>query len=192
MIQQPLPAFLLSSRLYLREVRAEDVNDHYYRWMNDAEVTRYLETRYLPQSRDNILAYVKAMQGKADEIFLAICLRSDNRHIGNIKLGPLKWIHRYGDISLLIGEKDCWGKGYASEAIRLLCEYAFGTLNLRKVCAGAYADNIGSIRAFENVGFVREGALRGQFVVGGQAIDHVLLGLLVQDYDSHKGQSSCN
>jgi RimJ/RimL family protein N-acetyltransferase len=177
-----MPAFLTGESIYLREVRPEDVNDAYYRWLSDPAVTQYLETRYIPQSRQSILAFVQQMNGKSDEIFLAICRNEDDRHIGNIKLGPIKWIHGRGDISLFIGEKDCWGKGYATEAIRLLCQHAFDTLSLRKVTAGAYATNAGSIRAFEKAGFTREGRLRGQYLVGGRPVDHIWLGLLGEEY----------
>ena len=50
--------------------------------------------------------------------FLPFAIKTTDKHIGNIKLGPINWIHRYGDISLLIGDKDYWGKGIATEAIR--------------------------------------------------------------------------
>ena len=42
--------FLSGRRLYLREVRPEDANDNYYRWMSDPEVTRFLESRFFPNS----------------------------------------------------------------------------------------------------------------------------------------------
>jgi [ribosomal protein S5]-alanine N-acetyltransferase len=174
--------FLSGERIYLREVRQSDVDDNYYRWLNDPEVTQYLEIRYVPHSLENIRAYVTAMDGKTEEIFLAICLRESDRHIGNIKLGPINTIHGAADISLLIGEKDCWGQGYATEAIRLCCQFAFGVRNLRKVNAGVYASNLGSKRAFEKAGFREEGRLRGQSVVHGRPEDHVLLGMLADEF----------
>ena len=174
--------FLTSKRIYLREVRAGDVNDNYYRWLNDPEVTRFLEIRYTPHSLEDIRGFVAAMDGKKDEIFLAICLRENDRHIGNIKLGPINPIHRFGDISLLIGAKDCWGKGYATEAIVSMCRFAFAVLNLRKVNAGAYAANTGSIRAFEKAGFSQEGRMKGQYLAGGVAMDQILLGLCAEEF----------
>ena len=63
--------FLEGSRIYLREVRLSDVNDNYYNWMNDPEVTQYLETRFIPQSMENIKSFVTSMDGRSDQIFLA-------------------------------------------------------------------------------------------------------------------------
>ncbi len=172
--------FIEGERIYLREVRVSDVNDDYYRWLNDPEVNRYLETRYIPQSHENIRRYVEALDGKRDEIFTAICLKEDDRHIGNIKCGPINWVHGFGDISLLIGEKDCWGKGIATEAIRLLTNYAFNVLSLRKVKAGCYAINVGSQKAFKKAGFKVEGVLKDQWIVAGKPMDEIVLGLTAE------------
>jgi [ribosomal protein S5]-alanine N-acetyltransferase len=170
--------FLEGKRIYLREVRLTDVNENYYRWMNDKEVTRYLESRFYPNSMEKLAEYVTTKLGDRNNIFLAIVQKDGDRHIGNIKLGPIDWIHRVGDLGLIIGEKDCWGKGYASEAISLVVEYAFGQLNLRKVTAGCYALNQGSIKAFQKAGFVIEGVRRQHYYCGGSYDDGILLGIL--------------
>jgi ribosomal-protein-alanine N-acetyltransferase len=169
--------FLEGGRIYLRNVNLGDVNGSYYRWMNDPEITQYLETRFLPRSMNNIRAFVESMEGNSDEIFLAICLTKDDRHIGNIKLGPINWIHRFADISLLIGERDCWGRGLGAEAIGLVVGFAFGVLNIHKLKASCYADNVGSMKAFEKNGFEREGALVRQWFSGGRWVDEILLGV---------------
>jgi RimJ/RimL family protein N-acetyltransferase len=174
--------FLTGDTVYLREVRQSDVNDNYYRWMNDPEINQYLETRYFPRSKDNIADFVKSMDGNSNEILFAICDIKSDRHIGNIKIGPINWIHRYADISLLIGEKDFWGKGVATQAIRLVTEFGFNTLNLHKIKAGCYEANGGSAKAFEKVGFQREGLLKKQWIVNGEFQDEILLGLCSEDY----------
>jgi len=163
--------YIEGERIYLREVRIEDVNEDYYRWMNDPEVNRYLETRYIPQSIENIKRYVQRMDAKHDEIFLAICLKENKKHIGNIKLGPVNWIHKFGDISLVIGDKDCWGKGYASEAISLISKFAFSTLNMHKLVAGIYEQNIGSAKAFEKAGYHKESTFKKHWYVDGKFYD---------------------
>ena len=173
-------------RIYLREVRLDDVNGRYYRWMNDPEVVQYLETRFVPQSLENIASYVKRMDGKADEPFFAICTHDTDEHIGNIKLGPINWIHRYADISLLIGEKHYWGKGYASEAIEAITRYGFEVLSLNKIKASCYEQNEGSARAFENCGYCREGLMREHFLYKGKPTGAILLGMTARDYWERK------
>lgn len=174
--------FIEGTSIYLREVRESDVNDNYYSWLNNSEVNQYLETRYYPRSKENILEYVKHMDGLGNEIFFAICDKQSDKHIGNIKLGPINWIHRFCDISLLIGDKSFWGKGIATEAIRLVCEFGFHTLNLHKIKAGCYEQNKGSAKAFEKAGFIKEGLLKNQWIVNGHYYDEIILGLCVEDY----------
>jgi [ribosomal protein S5]-alanine N-acetyltransferase len=171
-----------SERITLREVRTSDVNDDYYRWMNDREVTQFLESRFFPNSIEGLRKYVESKAFDRDNIFLAIVTKEDDRHIGNIKLGPINWIHRTGDIGILIGEKDCWGKGYAAEAIGLIAEYAFRILNLKKVTASAYDINKGSIKAFVKAGFEIEGERKQQFFCNGKYVNMVLMGLVNSEF----------
>lgn len=167
------------TRIYLREVRLSDVNDGYYNWLNDPEVNKYLETRFSPQTMDSIKAYVEKMSQKADEIFLAICDKATDKHIGNIKLGPINPHHKYADISLVIGDKDFWGKGLATEAIKLISDHAFTKLGLHKVSAGCYSDNIGSAKAFKKVGFAEEGRLKKHYLdANNNYVDRICLGMV--------------
>ncbi len=128
---------------------------------------------------DNVFsAYLQADHEVCDEVFFAICSNQNKNHIGNIKLGPVNWIHQCADIGLLIGDKEYWGKGVATEAIQLVVEYAFKKLNLHKLTAGCHSTNIGSIKAFQNAGFVIEGMLKQHSFLQGRYVDAVILGLL--------------
>lgn len=167
--------FIDGPRLYLREVRPEDVNERYYAWMNDPDVTRFLESRFHPNSIESLRAYVDAKLRDRDNVFLAIVLKDGDRHIGNIKLGPIHWIHGLGEVGILIGEKDCWKRGYATEAIAALADYAFRRLNLRKLTAGCYGGNDGSVGAFLKAGFTQVGVRKRHFFCDGEYVDLILL-----------------
>ena len=168
--------FLGGERLYLREVRPSDVNDAYYSWMNNPETIQYVESRFFPNSMESLQEYVKKVLGNKDNIFLAIVLKEKHKHIGNIKMGPINWVHRLADIGVILGEKDSWGKGYASEAISLLAEYAFKNLNLHKLTAGCYEPNQGSLKTFRKAGFEIEGKRKKHAFFNGEYVDVILLG----------------
>jgi RimJ/RimL family protein N-acetyltransferase len=170
--------FLTGERIYLREVRLEDVNDTYYRWMNDPEVTEFLESRFYPNSIERLQEYVKEQSGDLNNVFLAVCLKENRKHIGNVKLGPINWIHRFAEIGIVIGEKDYWGHGYASEAIGILVRYAFDVLDLHKLTAGCYQAQHGSVKVFQKNGFEIEGVRKKHYFHKGTYVDAVLLGLL--------------
>jgi RimJ/RimL family protein N-acetyltransferase len=95
--------------LFLREVRLSDINENYYKWMNDPDVTQFLESRFHVNSLESIENCVALASTSDNVYFFAIVLLKDDIHIGNVKLGP-DWIHRTAEVGILIGRKDLWGK----------------------------------------------------------------------------------
>lgn len=172
---------ITGERLHLRRLTLDDVGEAYLRWMNDPEVIRFTETRFSRQTIESLRAFVNASQGP-NSLLLAIVEKASGRHIGNIKVG-INSLHRFGSVGIIIGEKDCWGKGYATEAVRLLRDYAFAELKMEKLCAGCYDGNLGSVRAFEKAGFFLEGRRIGQVDFEGRRIDVILLGCLPPSTD---------
>lgn len=164
-------------RLILSRMQVSDVTKNYCNWMNDKEVTCFLESRFYSHSIDSLREYVCKLQNDPNELLFAILLKENKRHIGNIKLGPINWIHHFAEIGLMIGEKDFWGRGYASEAIQIITEYAFDTLGLNKLIAGCYELNKGSLKAFQKAGFGIEGVHKKHFLYDGRYIDSIRLGL---------------
>jgi len=173
-------------RINLRPLRIEDVTDAYCRWMNDPVTNQFLESRFFQHSRESLKEYVRSKSGDTSYAFFAVILKDGGRHIGNIKLGPIDSVHRLGDIGILMGEKDCWGKGYATEAIRLIVRYAFNVLDLHKVTAGCYAPNEGAIKAFMRAGFSKEGVRKEHCYYNGSFVDDVLLGLVRPVGNNHR------
>jgi len=169
---------LVGNRICLREVKNLDAEGPYLQWMNDPEVVKYTESRFRSYSREQLKDYIGKINENPDFVFRAITLNENGRHIGNIKLGPIDWNHRFGDIGIIIGAKDCWGQGYATESIQLLAGFAFASLKLHKLTAGCYAVNTAAIRAFKKAGFVQEGVRSRQYLSAGRYVDMAFLGLL--------------
>lgn len=174
-----------SERLLLRYLDVSDVGAAYEVWMNDPYVTRFLESRFVPHTQKDLRGFVHNMQENPSNHLLAVILRQIDRHVGNLKIGPVDSHHGTANIGILIGERDCWGRGIASEAIGLACGFAFGPLDLRKLTAGVYSNNHASIRAFEKAGFMREGVQKAQYISGGVPVDGILLGKLRKKGEPH-------
>jgi ribosomal-protein-alanine N-acetyltransferase len=172
---------LYGENLILRPVELSDVHEDYVRWMNDAEVNRYMETRFRPQTQKDIEAYVTSMIQKPNVHFFAILLKESSRHIGNIKLEVTSPIHRRGEISLFVGEKECWGKGFASEAIRMARDFGIRELGLHKLTAGCYSNNPASARAFEKGGFVCEAILKEHYFCEDRWVDRHCLAFMAPE-----------
>ena len=174
--------FLVGQSLYLRMLEESDITEEYINWLNDCEVTRYLETGKFPATPETVRQFVGRFAESTSDIALAIVDRETQEHVGNVTLNHINWIHRTADTGLMIGKKDFWGRGYAFEAWSLLLEYAFGRLGLRKVTAGAIAENVHSINVLKKLGFKVEGTSRQQFLVEGSYRDAVRLGLLKEEF----------
>lgn len=162
-------------RIGLRPVEEYDLTEEYLSWMNDPEVTRYLEI-IPPYTREDLNRYYEVHNHRSYEPWFAIILHG-SLHVGNIKLGPIHPVHRRADVSLFIGRKEFWGMGYGSEAISLISNYAFISLNLRKLTAGVYASNQSSRKAFEKSGFSVEATLKNHVWSCGVYADLLLMGL---------------
>lgn len=173
----------------LRPLTEEHVSPGYVAWLNDPDVSRYLETRFALQSLEAVLAFVKkAVESPVDHLF-GIFLATQERHVGNIKVGPVDLQHSRADVSLFIGEKELWGCGLASDAIRCASWFGFKVLGLRKLEAGCYEENIASCKAFQGCGYSIEGILRDHLLLEGKSSARTCLGLTQEDW---RRQSWCN
>jgi RimJ/RimL family protein N-acetyltransferase len=128
---------------------------------------------------ESIRNYVKAVSGSSEDYLYGIY--ESNEHIGNIKLHT-NMHHNLGDIGLIIGDKTKWGRGYATEAIKVLTKHGFDTLELHKISAGVYSDNIGSMKAFYKAGYAEDGRHERTYMsrpslIWGDYVDEVIMSI---------------
>ena len=151
------------------------VGEAYVRWLNDPRVNRYLESRFAAHTEAGVRDFVRGCLESDSALLLGIRTGDPARHVGNIKLGPIDRRHGLGEVGLLLGEDEVWGRGVGRTAIDLLCGIAGSQLGLRKITAGCYASNVGSERAFLGAGFEVEGRRRAHFLMDGLTEDLVLM-----------------
>jgi RimJ/RimL family protein N-acetyltransferase len=149
-----LESFILKN-CKLSPLTPDSVSENYVNWLNDENINRFLELRFIKHTNLSIRAYVERVIKSKDTLFYGIYSLNDI-HIGNIKLGPINMNHKFADVGFLIGDKNFYNKGIASEALRKICDYAF-SLGVLKITAGAYEDNLASIATLKKVGFIIEG-----------------------------------
>jgi ribosomal-protein-alanine N-acetyltransferase len=160
----------------------DKVSDSYVRWLNDPAINLYLESRFVRQDRAGVAAFVAGILASDRDLFFGILDKDLDRHVGNIKLGPINRHHGLGEIGIMIGDRSAWGRGVGSRAIDRVAVVARDELGLRRLTAGCYASNVGSARAFEKAGFTVEAVRPAHFLLEGRPEDAVLLGrMLDQD-----------
>jgi len=177
--------FLIGDKIYLRQVTEADVADTYIGWMSDPEVTRYMGWRAFPLTCKEILDYV-AGQRVFENLLLAVVVKEMDKHIGNIHLGPIDWVNRRTELSMMIGDKASWGKGYMNEAFDLVIKHAFLVLNLNKLKAGTDTGNSAAVRLFRKTGWVEEGILRRETFREGEYRDIIVFARFNDQAPAHQ------
>ena len=165
-------------KIILRKLNLKkDISKKYQIWMNDLEVHKYTEQKYTKYSLNNIRKFVREKNKSKNQFLYGIFLKKNNLniHIGNIKLGPIKFIHRTAEVSYFIGEKELWGKGYTTLAIKEIIKIA-KKMGLKKIKAGLSNNNIGSKKVLIKNNFKLEGKLQSELIYNGKRINHNLFG----------------
>ena len=168
-------------KITLRKLNlTKDISNKYLTWMNDLEVHRYTEQKNTKHSLTKIRKFVKEKNKSKDEFLYGIFLKRNNlnTHIGNIKLGPVNFLHKIGDISYFIGERELWGKGYTTLAIKEIIKIA-KKMGLKKLKAGLYEMNIGSKKVLEKNGFKIEGKFKSELIFKNKRVDHYFFGKIL-------------
>ncbi|MCP4652335.1 MAG: GNAT family N-acetyltransferase [Candidatus Omnitrophica bacterium] len=184
--KKAVSVFIDSDTIYLRTLTQEGDFSEYESWLNDQENTTYMGSGRFPVTEMALKKYVDDFSKNQNGILTGIFHKSCDKHIGNITLQQIDWRNRNGEIGIIVGDKEQWGKGYATKAIRLIAAHAFNRLNLHKLCAGVIAGNEGSRKAFEKAGFQLEGTLRQSFYLNDEYLDCYRMGLLKNEFTEEK------
>lgn len=163
-------------QVYLRPITVEDT-DMAVRWRNMPNVVENFIYRK-PISREVHLSWLENKVFKGLVHQFVICRNEGDRPLGIVYLQNFEEKNRKAESGIYIGEEQAYGKGIGTEAIKLLCGYAFETLGMHKVVARVLAYNIASIRVHEKAGYVREAYLREELFIDGKYEDLILLGAI--------------
>lgn len=183
--------FLEGKKIYLRalSISDADVANRYLDWVNDSEIRQAMGTLSFPTSKEQLIDYIKAKNNDPNVAFFAIVDKETKKHVGNVKLEPINWIDRRAIYGVLIGDKNSRGKGYGTEVLKLVLDYAFFDLNLNRVEAAATEKNQASVKHFLKVGFVVEGTFRKQKFQNGEYVDSIYMAILREEYIKLKQES---
>ena len=171
---------IVGERIALGPLRRDSV-PLYQRWMNDFVTIRGYDIP-APRTGDAVAAWHERLRTTNRHIMFALYERATMRVIGHTGLLDVDRRHRNAEFDILIGETDCRGKGYGSEATRLVLEYAFAQLRLESVYLRVLAFNEPGIRAYRKAGFREAGRLRDHWFVGGRHWDMVYMDCLSSEY----------
>lgn len=171
-------------RLVLRDIEIRDITPEYIRWLNDPEVTKYLEIRFVPQTKEKVREYIQsALEDTRNKMHFGVYDKGGERLVGTVTLPHIDWDHYSADISFVIGHPEASGKGYATEAVHGVIYYVFRECKIVKFWGGYYQDHVQSENVFRKNGFQIEGRVKKKLInYKKQRVDHIIEGLLSEDF----------
>lgn len=169
--------FIGCDGFYLRALTENDLNGPWFQWFNDAEITRFQNKGYIPNSPQAQRNYFEKIQKSNEDVVFAIVDEASNRHVGNVGLHGIDWIHRSAVLGIVIGEKEFLGRGWGRVAWKTVTDYAFNVINLHKVAATFFDGNERSLKCALAAGYEVEGRQKEQMYKNGRYVDLVWLGI---------------
>lgn len=151
------------------------------RWSRDSEYWRLMAgDPSFPHSVKEAREHMEKALDKESprDFFFNIRSLEDDRLIGDAGLDGVDWRNGETYVGIGLGDRQDWGKSYGSDAMRLILRFAFHELNLHRVSLTVFEYNQRALRAYEKIGFVHEGRVRGFIHRDGQRWDMLCMGLL--------------
>ena len=179
---------LKGENVVLRPVKRSDIS-YALKWFNDPEVIQYL-AMYLPMTEMEEEKWIEELgssRARTDSLFVIEAIEEDStKPIGTVGLHQINNKDHNAEFGIAIGDKDYWNKGYGTEAARLIIDYGFEQLNLHRIHSFALSFNERSIRMHKRVGFTEEGRQREAMFKNGEYCDHVIFGMLRDEWKNQK------
>ncbi len=172
--------YLVGERVYLRPLDLADaptLQQH----INHPEVVRTL-AMWRPLSVEEEGDWIERAGRSETDVVMGLARRDEDRLIGAAGLHQIDWRNRSAMFGIQIGDPGEWGKGFGTEATRLVTGYGFDRLNLNRIWLYVYEHNPAGVRAYEKVGYRREGVLRQGVFRDGRYRDVYLMALLAEEW----------
>ena len=165
----------------------QTVAEAFQRWNRDSEYARLLDDE--PPKLYSVKSFKEWLEkkfGQDDEFHFFFTIRAleGDRLIGFVGLFGIQWNHGSAWVGIGLGEREYWGKGYGTDAMRVMLRYAFSELNLYRVNLDVFGYNPRAIRSYEKAGFKIEGREPKSVLRDGQSYDMILMGILRDEWEN--------
>jgi len=172
---------LKGEKIILKPIKVSEASN-YLRWLSDSQVTRFLTTNAKGLNLKKEKNYIKG--ARKSQIFMNWGIYTKvGRHVGSTGLKNIDLKkNKKATWGIFIGEKDEWGKGYATDTLKTILKFAFNELKLNRVQLSVFKGNIYAKKCYTRCGFNKEGVKRQAIKIDGKFIDEIIMGILRDDY----------
>jgi diamine N-acetyltransferase len=184
MLNQPEPLVNLTSERLMYGPLTFDHLQQASKWANDWAVSSTRGMMLRPYAAETVAAWHERTRTSSDTVHFIIYERDGYRAVGETGFTSIDWFHRSAEYGIVIGETDCWGKGYGTEATRTMIAYGFTHLNLHSIWLRVSSANPAGITAYTRAGFREAGRLREAQLIDGQRHDVRYMECLASEFQA--------
>ncbi|MDO8560551.1 MAG: GNAT family protein [bacterium] len=174
---------LKTTDVTLRPLRVSDA-PAFCRWLQDPEVTRFLNRHEDPPTLREEREYLRDEQRRANHAQWGIVV--ERKLVGTVALDKIDREHRRAVYGIFIGNPRYWGQGVGTAAGRLAVGWGFRHLRLHRIELRAFAYNIRGIKSYQKIGFHIEGRLRDHLYRDRVYHDELVMGVLDKEFSRPK------
>lgn len=182
-LAKPEPVMSIKGEKVLLGPPSREIVPLLVKWENDLELSLQSGDAARPQSQEAVEeTWGHLFKPREDGVSFIVYERETLRPIGLAGMRDINMAHRTAEFGISIGEADCRGKGYGTEATRLVLDYAFTILGLHNVWLRVYDYNEAGVRAYLRAGFREIGRRRESHRIGTHAYDEILMDCLATEF----------
>ena len=162
----------------LRSYRLDDI-EKATKFLNDKELKKYLVNNIpFPISIWEEENWIKSQRGGVDGKYnFAIEDLENKNYIGGCGIQDVNWLTRVATVGIMIGDKGYWGKGYGTDAMKVLISFVFNDMNINKIRLSTFSFNERAIRSYKKCGFEIEGVLKYEIFKEGRYYDEIIMSI---------------
>lgn len=169
-------------KVKLRAYKREDIKLA-CEYMNDSELKRLLVNKIpYPMILEQEEKWFESLLDLKDSYNFAIEDLETGKYIGGCGINKINWLNRSVIIGIFIGDKDYWGRGYGTDAVKVLVKFIFEQMNINKIKLNVFSFNKRAIRCYEKCGFQVEGVFKQELFRDGQYHDEYAMALFFEDW----------
>jgi len=173
---------LIGDSVYLSPMNPDDAKT-YTKWINDLEITIPLGNASNIYSLEKEREFLERLS-KEKYNFAIVELVSD-KLLGNISLFDVDLIHRKAEVGIFIGDKDKWGKGFGTEALKLIIEFGFKIIGLNNIILKVFSFNERALKVYRGIGFKEIGKRKESYRLNNKWFDEYYFQILSKDFISY-------
>ena len=170
---------IVGDKVYLSPMNSDDYLK-YVEWLNNYEIAKGVNQIINMISIESEKAWLE--KATSEKYCFSIVTKENDTLIGNISLMKIHEVNRTCELGIFIGDENYLSRGYGSEAIMLILDYAFNYINLNNVMLRVFSYNKRAIKAYEKCGFKTFGIWKESHYFEGKYSDEIYMNILKKDF----------